>query len=106
MANEEMKVLDPLGKTIYLPSGICDRDNMQQDIIYDDVQTVIQKPALLVEVTENNDHYFYYYRSVGWNQTLLITVHLKNSQWQAVNCQKNPSTRELSFILKKGKQII
>lgn len=106
MANEEMKVLDPLGKTIYLPADICDKDNAQADVIYDDVQTVIERPALLIEVTENSDYYFYYYRSVGWNQTLLITVHLRNSQWQAVGCQKNPSTRELSLILKKGKQII
>ncbi len=105
MANEEIKVLDPLGKTIYLPLGICDKEDTQQDI-YDDVQTVIQKPAILIEVTENSENYFYYFRSIGWNQTLLITVHLRNSQWEAVHCQKNPSTRELSFILKKGKQII
>jgi hypothetical protein len=105
MANEEMTAVDPLGKTIFLLPEACTIENEPYEI-YDDATTVIQKPALLVEVNEDNATIFYYYRSVGWNSTLLISVGWDNNRWEVMSCRRNPSSEELSGILKKGKQII
>ena len=105
MSNEEMTAVDPLGKTIVLsPEACAIEDNGYE--IYDDATAVIQKPALLVEVNEANATVFYYYRSVGWNSNLLISVGWNNNRWEVMTCQRNPSSEVLSGVLKKGKQII
>jgi hypothetical protein len=104
MANEVMSIIDPLGRTIHLLEGI--RVEEDDPDIYDDVATVIQKPALLIEVDENNEIEFYYFRSVGWYNTLLIMVHFQNNQWEAYSRIKNPLNEVLNNLLKKGKQLI
>jgi hypothetical protein len=105
MANEVLTALDPLGKIVYLLPGMCAGNNAD-DEIYDDAATVIEKPAIMVEVKENNETQFYYFRSIGWHNTLLIMVHSVNNRWEVHQCIKNPSSQELSAILKKGKQIV
>lgn len=105
MANEIMRVTDPLGKTIFLLPGLCADENEEQEI-YDDATTVIEKPAMLIESRQNDETSLYYFRSVGWHNTLLITVKLKEGRWEACECKKNPSSQDLSALLKKGKQII
>jgi hypothetical protein len=101
----EVAVIDPLGKTIYLLPGILFSENEAEEI-YDDATVVIKKPALLVEVHENNATQLYYFRSIGWNKTLLIITRRDNERWEAYSCVKNPSSEILSAILKKGKQLI
>jgi len=107
MTNEE-PVIDPLGKRIYLVPEICapGSELNGEEEIYDDIATVINKPALLIEVTENKETEFYYFRSVGWENTLLINVHFHNMRWEAYGCKKNPDSTELSILLKKGKQLL
>jgi hypothetical protein len=105
MANEAMKIVDPLGKAVYLLPAICGEKNEHHEV-YDDAATVIHKPAILVETRENGELQFHYFRSVGWNSTLLIAARFQNHRWEAYSCVKNPTTRELSAILKRGKQII
>jgi hypothetical protein len=105
MANEVMTAVDPLGKTIFLLPGICVTENEEYEI-YDDAATVIQRPALLVEAKEADKTIFYYFRAIGWQNTLLIIVEWSNQRWEVVNCIKNPSSNELSDVLKKGRQII
>lgn len=104
MANEVV-ALDPLGKTIHLLHGVSFDENENGEV-YDDVVTVIEKPALVVEVRENGETEFYYFRSVGWNSTLLIKVHHNNDRWEAYDFIKNASSQLLSSVLKKGKQIL
>lgn len=103
MANEVV-IQDPLGKPIHLltKSFFTEIESAED---YDDAATVIKKPALIIEVIENNATHFYYFRSVGWNSTLLIAVRFTNGIWKAYNVVKNPSSQTLSDILKKGKQI-
>jgi len=101
----EVAAIDPLGKTIYLLPGILFTES-EADEIYDDATTVIKRPAILVEVNENNETQFYYFRSIGWNKTLLLIVRWNSGRWEAYNCIKNPSSQILSSILKKGKQIL
>src|SRR4029079_9399950 len=104
MANE-VPAIDPLGKTIFLlPDVFFTEDEANE--IYDNATIVINKPAILIEVNENNEDQFYYFRSVGWNNTLLIIARWNNDRWEAYNCIKNPSTKMLSSILNKGKQIL
>lgn len=100
----EVDAIDPLGKTIYLLPGILFTEN-EADEIYDDAATVIKKPALVIEVNENSKTQYYYFRSIGWNKTLLLVAHWNNERWEAYNCIKNPTSDMLSAILKKGKQI-
>ena len=101
----EVAAIDPLGKTIFLLPGIFFTEN-EADEIYDDATTVNKKPAILVEVNENNETQFYYFRSIGWNKTFLIISRWNNERWEAYNFIKNPSSETLSAILKKGKQIL
>ena len=104
----EAPITDPLGKKIYLVPEICTIENElhEEEEIYDDVSIVIKKPALIIEVNENDETKFYYFRSVGWEHTLLINVHYHNSRWEAYKCKKNPDSQELSILLKKGKQLL
>jgi hypothetical protein len=105
MANNIQTAVDPLGKIIFLLPGICIPENKEHEI-YDDVAKVIQKPAILVEAKESNETMLYYFRSIGWYNTLLINVEWKNDRWEMISCVKNPSSENLSVILKKGRQII
>jgi hypothetical protein len=101
----EVAAIDPLGRTVHILPGILFSENQGQEI-YDDATTVIKKPSLLVEVDENNVTQFYYFRSIGWNETLLIISRWGNDRWEAYSCVKNPSSETLSAILKKGNQLI
>jgi hypothetical protein len=103
MPNEVIAV-DPLGKAIHLPKISYDGNETAE--IYDDAATVIEKPALIIEVTENGETQFYYFRSVGWNNTLLIIVRFIHDRWEAFDFVKNASSQLLLSVLKKGKQIL
>ena len=107
MANEVTSVTDPLGNTIHLLEGICmDEDNKPDPEIFDSAVTVIQKPALAVRIQTDHVLEHYYFRSVGWHNTLLIIARFNNNRWESYKCVKNPSSEELSELLKNGKQII
>jgi hypothetical protein len=85
----EVIVSDPLGKTIcFLPEILFSQNGKEE--IYDDATTVIKKAAL-VEVQENKTIQRYYFRSIGNNKTLLITVRQNVDRWEAHSCIKNPS---------------
>lgn len=105
MTNEVI-ARDPLGKSVFLIDGIF-LSGIESDEIYDDAATVIKKPAMIIEAVENERTELYYFRSIGWNNTLLITVRFNNNNkhWEAHDYIKNPSTQMLSNLLKKGKQI-
>jgi len=102
---KEVAVIDPLGKTIFLLPAIFFDENEAEEI-YDDATAVIKKPAMLFEVQENNATQFYYFRSIGWKKTLLIMTTWGNDRWEAHDCIKNPSSKLLGHLLKKGKQLI
>jgi hypothetical protein len=101
----EVAVMDPLGKLIYLPPDLFTKQNSAKDI-FNDVSTVITKPAILIEVMENEQLQFYYFRSIGWNKTFLIIIHQINDRWEVHQCIRNPAGETLAAVLKKGKQIL
>jgi hypothetical protein len=101
----EVTAIDPLGRTIHLLPSILFFENEEEGIL-NDVSTIIQKPALLIEAEENHQIHFYYFRSVGWNKTLLLVTRFDNGRWEAYKYEKNPPSEMLSVLLKRGKQII
>lgn len=105
MANEAMAT-DPLGNQIHLISTSLPSGDSPNYEIYDDVSLVIKKPAMLVEIIKDDNKEMYYFRSMGWEYTLLIKVEFLNDRWETTKWTKNPTNGELSRLLKVGKQII
>jgi hypothetical protein len=108
MANEVMSVEDPLGNTIHLLEGLC-FENGHPDAdaeIYDTAFNVIQKPAMMIKIEKDLTIRHYYYRSVGWHNTMLISVIFNDGKWLSDKCILNPSREELSTLLKDGKQVL
>jgi hypothetical protein len=101
----KLAVTDPFGKKIYLlPHAFKKASSITDSFI--DVSAVITKPAVIVQVDENNQTQFCYFRSVGWNKTFLIMVHHINNHWEAFHCIKNPAGKILSIMLERGKQLL
>jgi hypothetical protein len=108
MANGGLTILtDPLGNKIKFLDSLCAIEQfVQAGEVYDDLSTVITRPAILIELSDSIPLELYYYRSVGWNHTLLIGVRRSGSEWEAFQCQRNPEFAILSGLLKNGKQLI
>ncbi|HEY0065883.1 MAG TPA: hypothetical protein VGB46_00925 [Flavisolibacter sp.] len=108
MANGGLTIItDPLGNKIKFLDNLCAIEQfMQEGEVYDDLSTVITRPAILIELSDTIPLELYYYRSIGWNHTLLIGVRKSGSEWEAFQCQRNPEFAVLSGLLKKGKQLI
>ncbi|MGZ3952891.1 MAG: hypothetical protein ACXVBZ_15930 [Flavisolibacter sp.] len=101
----ELTATDPLGNTVHLLPEVYFAENKEKGI-YDDVTMVISKPAAFIEVKEEGETLYYYFRSVGWNKALLIISHYHNERWEAFRLVQNPPAEMMSAILKKGRQII
>jgi predicted 2-oxoglutarate/Fe(II)-dependent dioxygenase YbiX len=106
MANEDKVVTDPRGNHVLFTDRLCQLKDFEKDPeSYDEFTMVIEKPAVMIEVTAPTAT-LYYYRSVGWNNFVLIAARRSNEQWEAIECSKNPSPALLSELLKKGTQVI
>lgn len=104
MAKNKIIVTDPRGNKIRLQKGLCVfKDFPLGKDAYDDLASVIEKPIIMIQM---KDEKTYYYRSVGWNITLLVTAVKKNNEWLAETCLLNPDPKMLSALLKEGNQII
>lgn len=99
--------IDPFGNSINVPDKLCDKKDIAFDIkdIFDDVQDVIIKPAIVLASLEKPLTNFYY-RSIGWNYVLLIGTHKINEDWVAYQCIINPDTKFLSALFKQCRQIL
>ena len=107
MANEELIVKDPLGNDVILRQILCEKHlSVVEGDIYDDFVTVIQKPALLIELTDQPIPELCYYRSIGWHITLMIMVRKTGDGWEAYHCLDNPTPQFISELLARGRQII
>ncbi len=106
MTNGARTITDPFNNSVNLLEGICNVGPETHADIYDDAAMVIRKPAIMVELKNEERKELYYFRSVGWHKTLLIGVHLENEQWVTFSCEKNPSNDLLSELLRKGRQLV
>ena len=109
MADDGRIVNDPLGNTIHLLQEIimaCEHQDESDNEIYDDAETVIRKPAMLFEVKDEGRSYLFYFRSVGWERTMLIKVHFQNNRLEIAQCIRDPSNDMISVIIKSGRQLL
>ena len=104
MLNENTKIVDPLGRLIELPAGLCLDADSQAAVaeIYDSIHTVIEAPACLIEMSPTH---LYYFRSIGRNSTVLIEASFRQETWTAVRCERNPSSVSVLELLANGKFI-
>jgi hypothetical protein len=107
MTEEIVYIDDPLGRKICVAKNLCSLENEQINSLdlYDDLSSVIAKPAILIETSDLPVELFYF-RSIGWKLSVLIKVKLKKRLWEAYKCVINPSDADIVRLLKKGKQII
>jgi hypothetical protein len=107
MADGERTSTDPFGRTIFFTENIChDEEPKEPNEIFDGVAAVIEKPILMFEVNEGDALQLYYYRSVGWHKTMLVTAEKKKERWVVTDCIRNPDTNRLSALMKTGRQLI
>ena len=102
--NTATRILDPSGRDVLMPESLCIQgsDDPPAHLLNDDCQKVIETPACIIELA--SDHLFYF-RSVGWNFTVLIEAICRDGSWNAVRCLKNPATSYIVSLLRQGKFI-
>ena len=108
MTEEVIYINDPFGRQICINKKLCSRKlkKIAQLVdLYDDLYTVLTKPAIVIEIKKSPPE-FAYFRSIGWHFAVLIKVKLAACLWQAYTCVINPADDELVELLKTGKQII
>jgi hypothetical protein len=105
MENEDSIITDPLGHAVHLPRELCLLVPEVEGEVYDELATVIEKPAVLIRLT-NLPTELIYYRSIGWNNTLLIKVRDTGKSWLAYSCARNPDIAQLAQLIKQGEQLI
>ncbi len=101
LSNLSTIVNDPLGNSIHLPRDICLEGGPEKlpKEIYDEYRNVIETPACIIEMQDGSKFYF---RSIGWDFTVLIEVSFKEEKWNAIRCLKNPPTTYIQALLKDG----
>lgn len=104
--NNTETIIDPLGNEVVLPHSICDLHVLGVDSleIYDKPSRVIEAPAMMMQVSGAFDEN-YYFRSVGWENSLLIGTKKINGIWTAHIVMTNPSSQQLRDIYKKGNHV-
>ena len=107
MTGEVVYIDDPLGRKICMAKNLFSLENKEINSLdlYDDLLSVIKKPALLIQTSDPQTE-FLYFRSIGWHLSVLIRVKLINQFWQAYKCTLNPSDADIVALLKNGKQLI
>lgn len=95
--------IDPLGVSVSLPFTLCEGIEGDAQETENHLTNVIAKPALILELPQKQSRF--YYRSVGWHSTVLLTVVKDQDTWLASECQLNPSTELMSSLFAQGRQI-
>jgi hypothetical protein len=106
MADEARMEKDPLGNSIFLLPDVC--MPVEKAFLYTNeaATTVITRPAMVVEVTENGIKSRFYYRSIEWQHTMLIEVRFNDNRWETYRCIENPSSDVLAEIVNKGRHLL
>jgi hypothetical protein len=104
--NNTETIIDPLGNEVLLPLHLCDFTTLGVDMqeVYDQPSRVIEAPAMMMQVSGADDEN-YYFRSVGWENALLIGTKKINGRWTVHVILKNPSSKQLRDIYKNGNNV-
>jgi hypothetical protein len=106
--NNSETVIDPLGNEVLFPKHLTDLGGLGKELpdVYDMPSRVIEAPALMMQVSGSTEEN-YYYRSIGWENTLLIGTKKIGNRWIVHSILNNPSGQHLRDIYKAGEvQII
>jgi len=107
MTNEAMMITDSLGDQVWVQPGfLADPPEDEVSDTKAELVLALKEPALLVEVINPEEKEHYYYRSVNWHLTLLLTSRFQYNRWEVTEGTWNPPNNLLSDILKKGKRLV
>ena len=104
--NNVETVIDPFGNEVLLSRQFCELSAFVTDMmeVYDKPSKVIEAPAMMLQVSGSSDE-TYYFRSIGWENILLIGTQKIEGKWHVHVVVKNPSTQQFRDIYKKGNQV-
>lgn len=102
---ERIILKDPLGNRVrFEPASILPGPKGSAHLRPKDLEAAITHPAMIIALEEESARY--YYRSVDWNLTLLVRVTLENEIWFTESGNWNPSSPELTGLIKRGRQLL
>ncbi|ANE50612.1 hypothetical protein [Flavisolibacter tropicus] len=101
--NNTETVVDPLGNEVLLPKHFADLSILGNEApeVYDMPSKVIEAPALMMKF-EGGSEENYYYRSIGWENALLIGTKKIGDRWIVHSMQNNPSSEQLCDICRSN----
>lgn len=101
--NNAETIVDPLGNEVLFPKHLTDLSRLGKDLldVYDMPAKVIEAPAIMMHVSGSSEEN-YYYRSIGWENALLIGTKKIGNRWIVHSIQNNPSSQHLRDIYKAG----
>jgi hypothetical protein len=99
-------IQDPLGNTVMLSPELCEHtgSEVHTDDFMDSATTVVQQPALVLQLKDSGKQ-LYYFRSIAWNRTLLISTTKEDGHYHAYECTHNPTQEELALLFGKTDQV-
>lgn len=101
MENKTTIITDPRNREVHLPDGLCMQGGAEglPPNAYEDYAKVVETPACIIEWP---DEHVFYFRSLGWNFTVLIETAFMDDRWLATACYKNPDPAYIRTLLKDG----
>jgi hypothetical protein len=92
-------VNDPFGNQIGIQQEMLQlTDQMESDdMILDDITTVIEKPAMMFKINGNRIE-LYYLRAISWNKLILVSAQKRNDHFEVTNCEVDPSAKRLAEL--------
>lgn len=99
--NNTETIVDPFGNEVLLPKHFADLSILGQEMadVYDMPSKVIEAPALMMKIKDGSEEN-YYYRSIGWENALLIGTKRIGERWIVDTILNNPSSEHLCNICK------
>ncbi len=100
-------VTDPLGNQVIVSQAFLEATDkmVQSGEAMDDIQKIIEKPAMLFKMKED-PHRSFYLRAVGWDSTILVEVHKTSIGFEVINYQLNPCMERMRDIHSKCERLI
>jgi hypothetical protein len=99
-------ITDPFGNEIIIHQIVLNfvHKLVQSGAILDDIDKVIEKPALLLKM--NGGKQLYYLRAVGWHKTMLVEAQKNNSHFEVIDYKMDPLPEYLKELYDNGERLI
>ncbi|GAC1426841.1 MAG: hypothetical protein NVS1B13_17440 [Flavisolibacter sp.] len=97
-------VIDPLGNQVYLMKRFIFLTQDNYDAPTDIIPT-ISTPGIVIEIGMPCFE-MHYFKKLGWDATLLISVKKEDDHWNVIECEKNPSKFKVEALIKRRSKVI